>query len=131
MESCFAKTKKWLRTNLLLVLTFSSVVLGITLGLSLRVLQPSEQAITLINYPGELFMRLLKLMILPLVIASLVTGCASLNAKMSGMIAVRTIVYFLTTSLLAAILGLILVVTIHPGNASIKSELGEGMTWSD
>ena len=130
MESCSVKTKKWLRANLLLVLTFSSVVLGITLGLSLRILQPSEQAITLINYPGELFMRLLKLMILPLVIASLVTGCASLNAKMSGMIAVRTIVYFLTTSLLAAILGLILVVAIHPGNASLKSELGEGMTRS-
>ena len=128
MENCYAKTKKWLRANLLLVLTFSSVVLGITLGLCLRALHPSEQAITLINYPGELFMRLLKLMILPLVIASLITGCASLNAKMSGMIAVRTIVYFLATSLLAAILGLILVVVIHPGDASLKSELGEGMS---
>ena len=130
MESCFTSTKKWLRTNLLLVLTFSSVVLGITLGLALRPLQPSHLAITLINYPGELFMRLLKLMILPLVIASLITGCASLNAKMSGMIAVRTIAYFLATSLLAAILGLILVVAIHPGTASLKDELGSGKSVS-
>ena len=127
MESCFSKTKKWLGANLLLVLTFSSVVLGITLGLCLRLLEPSQQAITLINYPGELFMRLLKLMILPLVIASLITGSASLNAKMSGMIAVRTLLYFITTSLLAAVIGLILVVAIHPGDASLKFQLGEGM----
>ena len=65
-------------------------------------------------------------MILPLVVASLVTGSASLNAKMSGMIAVRTLVYFIATSLLAAILGLILVVLIHPGDATLKGQLGEG-----
>ena len=103
MESCLSKTKKWLGANLLLVLTFSSVVLGITLGLSLRVLHPSEEAITLINYPGELFMRLLKLMILPLVVASLVTGAAGLNAKLNGKIALRTITYFLSTSLISAL----------------------------
>ena len=126
MENCLYKTKKWLGAHLLLVLTFCSVVLGVILGVSLRVLEPSEEAITLINYPGELFMRLLKLMILPLVIASLITGCASLNAKMSGMIAVRTIVYFLSTSLIAAILGLIMVVAIHPGDSNLKSEVAEG-----
>ena len=119
MEKGCHRTKKWLGANLLLVLTFASVVLGIALGLALRVLQPSEDAITLINYPGELFMRLLKLMILPLVVASLITGCASLNAKMSGKIAGRTILYFLTTSLLAATVGLILVVIIHPGDAKL------------
>ena len=126
MENCLSKTMKWLGAHLLLVLTFCSVVLGVILGVSLRVLEPSEEAITLINYPGELFMRLLKLMILPLVIASLITGCASLNAKMSGMIAVRTIVYFLSTSLIAAILGLIMVVAIHPGDSNLKTEVAEG-----
>ena len=126
MENCLSKTKKWLGAHLLLVLTFCSVVLGVILGVSLRVLEPSEEAITLINYPGELFMRLLKLMILPLVIASLINGCASLNAKMSGMIAVRTIVYFLSTSLIAAILGLIMVVAIHPGDSNLKTEVAEG-----
>ena len=38
----------------------------------------------MIAYPGELFMRLLKLMILPLVIASLIAGSASLNAKVDA-----------------------------------------------
>ena len=55
--------------------------LGITLGLSLRRLDLDKATISYIGYPGELFMRLIKMMTLPLVIASLITGSASLNAK--------------------------------------------------
>jgi Na+/H+-dicarboxylate symporter len=43
-------------------------------GVGLRPLHLSPDAILLVSYPGELFMRLLKLMILPLVIASLIAG---------------------------------------------------------
>ena len=57
----------------------------------------------LLSYLGELFMKLLQLMILPLIIASLITGSASLNAKLNGKIAVRTIIYFLSTSLLSSL----------------------------
>ncbi|ETN59317.1 sodium-dependent excitatory amino acid transporter [Anopheles darlingi] len=74
----------------------------------------------LIAYPGELFMRVLKLMILPLVIASLISGSSSLNAKLNGKIALRTFVYFLVTSLLNAILGTLLALAIHPGNPNLE-----------
>ena len=57
------------------------MILGFVLGLSLRQVEMGEESIRMVAYPGELFMRLLKLMILPLVIASLITGSASLNAK--------------------------------------------------
>ena len=124
----FSKLKNWLSENLLLILTFSGVVIGVVGGLALRYWDPADSTIHLLAYPGELFMRLLKLMILPLVIASLVTGSASLNAKMSGMIAFRTILYFLVTSLISACVGLFLVLVIHPGNAEIKTELGDGNT---
>ena len=122
----FNKVKNWLNENLLLILTFSGVVIGVVGGLALRYWDPADSTIHLLAYPGELFMRLLKLMILPLVIASLVTGSASLNAKMSGMIAFRTILYFLLTSLISACVGLFLVLIIHPGDSSIKSMLGDG-----
>ena len=92
----------WFKDNLLLVLTFigtfyshylypdtcstrvlspSGVILGFVLGLTMRQLDLGNETIRMVAYPGELFMRLLKLMILPLVIASLITGSASLNAK--------------------------------------------------
>jgi len=122
------KAWQWLKQNLLLVATFSGVLLGVLFGVTLRPLELEKETIDLIAYPGELFMRLLKLMILPLVIASLITGAASLNAKMNGMIALRTIIYFLSTSLLAAMVGLVLVITIHPGNPEIKEEMGNGDT---
>ena len=105
---------------------FKSFDAGVVCGLGLRHYEPSKYVINIIAYPGELFMRLLKLMILPLVIASLITGSASLNAKMSGMIALRTILYFLVTSLLASLVGLIWVLIIHPGDSSIKTMLGDG-----
>ena len=47
---------------------------------------------------------------------------------MNGMIALRTIVYFLTTSLISALIGLALVLTIHPGRVETKAALGDGNT---
>ncbi|KAK0175455.1 hypothetical protein PV327_009203 [Microctonus hyperodae] len=115
-----ADTRKWMRENMLLMVTLSGVMLGIILGFGLRPLGLGDDAVMLISYPGELFMRLLKLMILPLVIASLISGSASLNARMNGKIAVRTLVYFILTSLLNAILGVALALLIHPGNSGMK-----------
>jgi Na+/H+-dicarboxylate symporter len=51
-----------------------TVCVGLVSGVGLRPLHLSPDAILLVSYPGELFMRLLKLMILPLVIASLIAG---------------------------------------------------------
>merc|ERR1719394_206244 len=118
----------WLKRNMLLVITFAGVSLGVMVGLLLRKYQLDSVTVSYIAYPGELFMRLLKLMILPLIIASLITGSASLNAKMNGMVALRTIVYFLTTSLISALVGLVLVLWIHPGNPETKKIVGDGNT---
>lgn len=90
-------------------------------GFSLRPLHLGNDAIMLISYPGELFMRILKLMILPLVISSLIAGSASLNARMNGRIALRTLVYFATTSFFNAMLGICLVMLIHPGNPGLNA----------
>lgn len=71
-------------------------------------------------------MRILKLLILPLIISSLIAGSASLNIKLNGKIAARTLIYFLITSVMNAILGILLVVAIHPGNPGLKDKLGNG-----
>ncbi|XP_064539584.1 excitatory amino acid transporter [Drosophila montana] len=113
--------RKWLCDNLMLLVTLSGVMLGVILGLSLRPLHLHEDSIMLISYPGELFMRVLKLMILPLVISSLIAGSASLNAKMNGKIALRTLFYFASTSLFNAALGIALVLLIHPGNPDLHN----------
>lgn len=129
-------SKKWLAENVILLFTLLGVVLGIILGnifiymylypikinlinlylllgFSMRKLNMQKDTIMLISYPGELFMRLLKLMILPLVIASLVAGTASINAQMNGRIALRTFAYFASTSIFNSLLGISLVTLIR------------------
>ncbi|XP_075153663.1 excitatory amino acid transporter 2 isoform X2 [Haematobia irritans] len=113
--------RKWLSDNLMLLVTLSGVMLGVIMGFSLRPLELHEDSIMLISYPGELFMRVLKLMILPLVISSLIAGSASLNARMNGKIALRTLVYFASTSLMNAALGIALVLLIHPGDPDLHN----------
>lgn len=98
------------------------------LGLSLRPFDLSKDTILLIAYPGELFMRILKLMILPLVMSSLITGSASVNARMNGKIALRTFIYFASTSMFNAILGVCLVLLIHPGDPHLHHNLQNAAT---
>ncbi|XP_013149067.1 PREDICTED: putative sodium-dependent excitatory amino acid transporter glt-6 [Papilio polytes] len=112
--------RKCLVDNAMLVVTLIGVLAGVTIGFGLRPYNLGPDMLMAISYPGEIFMRLLKLMILPLIIASLIAGSASLNAKMSGKIAVRTLLYFILTSLFNAFLGILLAVLIHPGKPELR-----------
>lgn len=115
------KKKKFvgcLRTNLLTILTVLGVVLGITVGLILRETSNkpwTPRQIMYINFVGDLFLRLLKSLILPLIVSSLISAIANLDLSLSGKIATRAIFYYMSTTVLAIILGLILGLTIQPG----------------
>lgn len=56
----------------------------------------------------------------------LVTGLSGLDAKASGRLGTRAMVYYMSTTIIAAVLGVILVLAIHPGNPKLKKQLGEG-----
>lgn len=104
-----------LKPYLLLISTIVGVVLGVVFGLLIRRLKPSVEAQMLITFPGELFMRALKMLILPLITSSLISGLAELDAKSSGQMGLYALTYYLCTTVLAAALGIILVVIIKPG----------------
>ncbi|CAH1403487.1 unnamed protein product [Nezara viridula] len=111
---------RWIHDNLFLLCTLFGVIAGVLIGIAVRPLEPSQDVIMLISYPGELFMRVLKLMILPFVISCLIMGTATLNISKNGKIAVRTITYFVITSVINVVLGMALVTAIHPGNPLVK-----------
>ena len=65
---------------------------------------------------GALFIRLLKMVSIPLIIASLGTGVMGLGqARQLGKMFSRTFVYYLSTSMLAILTGLFMVNAIRPG----------------
>lgn len=70
----FRQCHSWGKENLLLVLTIGGVFMGIILGIALRAAEPSKEAIRLIAFPGDILMRMLKMMILPLIVSCMITG---------------------------------------------------------
>jgi Na+/H+-dicarboxylate symporter len=72
-------------------------------------------------FVGDLFMRALKMIIVPLVVTSVVSGIASLQGvKGFGRLGAKTAGFFMSTSLLSILLGLFLVNAIRPGLADGK-----------
>lgn len=65
----------WLCVSFVFFLSGSGVFLGSIAGMLLRHISPlPPDVIMIIAFPGEILMRMLKMLILPLVVSSLVTG---------------------------------------------------------
>jgi Na+/H+-dicarboxylate symporter len=87
------------------------MVVGVAAGLVLK-----ERAVH-VKIVGDLFIRLLKMVIIPLITASMVCGVVSIgNVRALGRIGLRTFVYFLATTLIAVAVGLVLVNALRPGD---------------
>lgn len=106
-----------LRKHALFTLTIVGVVIGVLLGFLLRTQSYAENslALRLINFPGEVFLRGIKFIIIPLVSTSLILGVGGNSVAKTGAIARRTLVFFFLTTLLAVLLAIALVIIIQPG----------------
>ncbi|XP_059149028.1 excitatory amino acid transporter 3-like [Physella acuta] len=112
------------KENALLIGLLLSVVAGILMGLIIRGTKDSfsKREIMYLGFPGELLMRMLQMLILPIVLSSLISGIAGLDGKTCGRMGLRTIGYFCITTFMAVFLGIFLAITIEPGgNADLSS----------
>lgn len=65
---------------------------------------------------GSVFIKLIRLVVVPLVFASLLVGTASLNdIRKLGRIGAKTVAYYLCTTIIAISIGLLLANTLKPG----------------
>ncbi|CAF1335865.1 unnamed protein product [Rotaria sp. Silwood1] len=119
-------SKESLKEQALLITTIASVVIGIGVGLGLRNLKCStdeyingcrltKEDIGYIEFPGTIFIHILKLLILPLIVSSIISSLAQLDAQSSGKMGLRALIYYFGTTIIAAIVGIILVLSIQPG----------------
>ncbi|MEE9230554.1 MAG: dicarboxylate/amino acid:cation symporter [Acidobacteriota bacterium] len=75
-----------------------------------------DTAAWLLGWMGTIFIRLLRMIIVPLIFTSIVTGVASVgSARNLGRLGAKTLGYYVLTSLLAILTGLVLVNVIQPG----------------
>ncbi|CAM2110321.1 neutral amino acid transporter B(0) [Caretta caretta] len=124
-----ARVRGCLRANLLVLLTVAGVLAGVAVGLGVRQVPGglSRAGILAFSFPGELLLRLLKMIILPLVVCSLVSGAASLDPAALGRLGGWAMLFFLLTTLLASAVGVSLAFIIRPGQGAAPPSLeGEG-----
>jgi len=101
---------------------FVAMLAGIAVGWMCHALLPTpETAKTVASYISlitDVFLRLIKMIIAPLVFSTLVVGIAHMgDAKSIGRIGLKTMAWFITASLFSLLLGLVLVNVLRPGDA--------------
>ncbi|GKW15700.1 glutamate/aspartate:proton symporter GltP [Pectobacterium actinidiae] len=103
-----------------------ALVLGIALGAVLHEQQESRQWLisNILSPAGDIFIRLIKMIVVPIVIATLIVGIAGVgDAKKLGRIGFKTILYFEIITTVAIILGITLANVFEPGHGIDMSTL--------
>ena len=90
--------------------------LGIAAGILLCRISPYENWYKYIKWAGDIFLRGLRMIVIPLVFTSIALGVAGMgNSAALGRIAGKTLLYYIATTIVAATVGLTLVNIVKPG----------------
>lgn len=111
------------RHSLLTILTVVGVIGGTITGLILTNVSDrpwTKREVMYIKFPGDIFLRMLKSLIIPLLTSSVISAIGALDLSLSKKIALRSIIFYATTTVCAVVLGIILVWTIKPGTGGTK-----------
>ncbi|XP_064597983.1 excitatory amino acid transporter 1-like [Liolophura sinensis] len=114
-KQCFVG---FLKSNLLMLLMLVGVLVGVATGLCLNSMDSklTQPEIMYLSFPGDLFLQSMKMLSIPIVVSSLLCATAEIDIRASGKIGLRALAYYISTLLIASVLGIILVVTIRPGD---------------
>jgi len=115
---------KWYTSTSLLIRLLAGFVIGSAIGSILWIISahtgnPVAESVTPYISPfGSILISLLKMIVIPVIFFSLISGAAALPIKRFGKIGLKVIGWYLFCSLLAAILGASLALVINPGSES-------------
>ncbi|GBD91305.1 proton glutamate symport protein [bacterium BMS3Abin04] len=93
-----------------------ALVLGVLYGLYLT------DYVQYVSWMGDLFLRALRMVIVPLIFSSIISGVANIgSAENLGRLGFKTFLYYIVTSTFAILIGLAIVNIIQPG---VGADLG-------
>src|SRR3954471_18148017 len=97
----------------------AAMVLGVAVGWAVNQYLPADQAKAVasnLSIITDVFLRLIKMIIAPLVFSTLVAGIAHMgDASEVGRVGVKTIGWFICASIVSLTIGLLMVHLIQPG----------------
>ncbi|MFZ1624095.1 MAG: dicarboxylate/amino acid:cation symporter [Gammaproteobacteria bacterium] len=106
--------------------TSNFILLGIVIAIVLAFASVAlfGEAMASVEWLGTLFLKALKMMIVPLVTASMIVGVAGLgDVRKLGRLGGNALLYFIATTGIAVIIGLLMVNLIRPGDGISIGEL--------
>ncbi|WP_319589723.1 dicarboxylate/amino acid:cation symporter [uncultured Draconibacterium sp.] len=96
------------------------ILIALVLSVLFGYLAPEATKYT--SWMGDIFLRALKMVIIPLILSSIISGVTSMGEGSNlGRLGLKTLLYYLSTSTLAILTGLFIVNLVKPG---IGVELG-------
>jgi Na+/H+-dicarboxylate symporter len=97
----------------ILIALILAVVAGLAIG---DIALAGVPLVGVYDFIGTLFLNLLKMLIVPLVMASIITGIAGIGSHGAfGRLGAKTLSYYFATSLIAILIGLVMVNVLEPG----------------
>jgi len=108
--------KKFLKLQLhwqIFIALALAVVVGVVATPETRLLDIS--LVSVLDFLGTLFLNALKMLIVPLIVSSIIAGMMELKPDMLGRLGSKTLLYYLSTSFVAIITGLLIVNLLQPG----------------
>src|SRR5436190_17825088 len=108
--------KKMPQAVIILIAMVAGVILGYMVFVSYPDKKSAAQIAGYISIFSDVFLRLIKMLIGPLVFSTLVVGIAHLgDAASIGRVFVKALGWFITASLISLVLGLVLANLLQPG----------------
>lgn len=103
------------------------ILLGLILGIIVGAIFYGNPGIdTYLKPIGDIFLHLIKMIVLPIVISTLIVGVASVgNVKTLGKLGGKTILYFEVVTTIAIVVGLLFANVFHPGAGVDMSHLAQ------
>jgi Na+/H+-dicarboxylate symporter len=96
------------------VALWQRVMAGLALGVALGLAAPA--AVPWVSFLGEIFVRLIRMLVVPIVLVTVAAGIASLSdLRRLGSIGGRAVLLFLATTVLAVSLGIVVGLIFQPG----------------
>lgn len=103
------------------------ILIGLILGIIVGAVFYGNPGVTTYLKPiGDIFIRLIKMIVIPIVFSSLVVGIAGVgDTKKVGRLGGKTILYFEIVTTIAIIVGLFIANVVHPGTGINMHELAK------